>query len=251
MIIFASFIILATLTFLIKEARQLVLARNIRDWMIDAAGLLVQGIAVPLLQITLIYWLFSLALPQAKGSLGLSPLFAFLLNFIFVDYLYYWNHRLLHGKSLWKAHAVHHTAEHLDLFITSRNTIWTSFLIVYLWVNGLFIFLLKDPRAFILSASITASLDLWRHTSFFFTPNSFAHRALAIFLITPNEHAWHHSSKQSGKNFGANLSLWDRLHATYYSPATLPQVLGIPLNLNITRKLLFPFKDKASVNYGN
>ncbi len=47
-----------------------------------------------------------------------------------------------------------------------------SLLIVDPWVNGLLIFLLKDPRAFILSASITASLDLWRHTSFFFTPAS-------------------------------------------------------------------------------
>jgi sterol desaturase/sphingolipid hydroxylase (fatty acid hydroxylase superfamily) len=251
MIIFASFIILAALTFAIKEARRVVLARSTRDWAMDAAGLLVQGVAVPLLQVTLIYGLLSLLFPQAKGSLTLSPILAFLLNFIFVDYLYYWNHRLLHGKTLWKAHAVHHTAEHLDLFITSRNTIWTSLLIVYLWVNGLFIFLLKDPRAFILSASITASLDLWRHTSFFFTPDSFVHRALAIFLITPNEHAWHHSRRQFGKNFGANLSLWDRLHGTYYSPATLPQVLGIPLNLNLTRKLLFPFKDKSLVNYGN
>jgi sterol desaturase/sphingolipid hydroxylase (fatty acid hydroxylase superfamily) len=251
MIIFASFIILATLTFIIKGVRRVVLARNSKDWMIDAAGLLVQGIAVPFLQITLIYWLFSLLLPQAKGSIEVSPVLSFLLNFIFVDYLYYWNHRLLHGKTLWSAHAVHHTAEHLDLFITSRNTLWTSLLIVYLWMNGLFIFLLKDPQAFILSASITASLDLWRHTSFFFTPNSLAHCTLATLLITPNEHAWHHSSKQSGKNFGANLSLWDRLHGTYYSPAKLPQALGIPLNLNVTRKLLFPFKEKSSVSYGN
>nr|AUN37164.1 sterol desaturase-like protein [uncultured bacterium] len=251
MIIFASFIILAALTFVIKEARRVVLARNSKDWLLDATGLLVQGIAIPLLQITLIYRLFSLFLPQAKGSLELSTVSAFLLNFIFVDYLYYWNHRLLHSKTLWTVHAVHHTAEHLDLFITSRNTLWTSLLIIYLWVNGLFIFLLKDPRAFILSASITASLDLWRHTSFFFTPDSFAHRTLKILFITPNEHAWHHSSKQSGKNFGANLSLWDRLHGTYYSPAKLPQALGIQLKLNITRKLFFPFKDKSSIPYGN
>jgi sterol desaturase/sphingolipid hydroxylase (fatty acid hydroxylase superfamily) len=251
MIIFASFIILAALTFIVKEARRGVLARNTKDWMLDATGLLVQGVAIPILQITLIYWLFSLLLPQAKGSFEISPLIAFLLNFVCVDYLYYWNHRLLHGKTLWKMHAVHHTAEHFDLFITSRNTLWTSLLIVYLWVNSFFIFLLKDPRAFILSASITASLDLWRHTAFFFTPNSFAHRVLAILLITPNEHAWHHSSNQTGKNFGANLSLWDRLHGTYYSPLKLPQALGIPLNLNVTRKLLFPFKEKSSVSYGN
>src|SRR5205085_9902156 len=114
MIIFASFIILAALTFAGKETRRVVLARNSKDWLLDTTGLLVQGIIIPLLQITLIYWLFSLLLPQAKGSLALSPVIAFLLNFVVVDYLYYWNHRLLHGKTLWIAHAVHHTAEHLD-----------------------------------------------------------------------------------------------------------------------------------------
>jgi sterol desaturase/sphingolipid hydroxylase (fatty acid hydroxylase superfamily) len=251
MIIFASFLILAGLTFVIASARRQLLRRKSRDWLLDAAGLLIQGIAIPFLQITLIYGLFSLLLPQAKGSLALPPWLAFLLNFVVVDYLYYWNHRLLHGRVLWDTHAVHHTAEHLDLFITSRNTLWTSLLIVYLWANGLFIFLLQDPRAFILAASLTASLDLWRHTSFFFRPGSFAHRALAMMLITPNEHAWHHSRNQTGKNFGANLSLWDRLHGTYYCPAELPHEMGIPLNLNVTRMLLFPFKEKSPVSYGS
>jgi sterol desaturase/sphingolipid hydroxylase (fatty acid hydroxylase superfamily) len=250
MIILVSFIFLTALSFLVQAVRRQVLARNGRDWVLDASGLLIQGIAIPFLQITFIYGLLSLFLPQAKGALAVSPWLAFLLNFVFVDYLYYWNHRLLHGKTLWKTHAVHHTAEHLDLFITSRNTLWTSLLIVYLWANGLFIFLLKDPRAFILSASITASLDLWRHTSFYFTPASRAHRLLAMFLITPNEHAWHHSRNQPNKNFGANLSFWDKLHGTYYSPAKLPQSMGIPLNLNVTRMLLFPFKEKSSVSYG-
>lgn len=250
MIILASFLILAVLTLVPREARRLVLARKGADWLLDAAGLLVQGIAIPFLQITLIYGLFSLFLPDAKGALEISPVPAFLLNFVVVDYLYYWNHRLLHGRTLWETHAVHHTAEHLDLFITSRNTLWTSLLIVYLWANGLFIFLLKDPRAFILSASITASLDLWRHTSFSFQPTSLAHRALRVVLITPNEHAWHHSSNRTGKNFGANLSIWDRLHGTYYSPAELPQSMGIPLPFNLTRKLLFPFAEKSPVSYG-
>jgi sterol desaturase/sphingolipid hydroxylase (fatty acid hydroxylase superfamily) len=242
MIVFASFVILAALTFSIRASRRAALARNAQDWTLDVAGLLVQGVAVQALQITFIYWLFSILLPQAKGSLEVSPALAFLLNFVVVDYFYYWNHRLLHGKILWATHAVHHTAENLDLFITSRNTLWTSLLIVYVWVNGLFIFLLKDPRAFILSASITASLDLWRHTSFFFSPNSLAHRAIAFLFIMPNEHAWHHSSDKSTKNFGANLSVWDRLHGTYYSPDFLPQRLGIPSALNLRRKLFFPFK---------
>jgi sterol desaturase/sphingolipid hydroxylase (fatty acid hydroxylase superfamily) len=159
-----------------------------------------------------------------------------------VDYLYYWNHRALHTQALWKTHAVHHTPEHADVFITSRNTLWTPLLLVYLWANGLMIFLLKDPVPFLLAASITASLDLWRHTTFITAPGSVLHRALAGLLVTPNEHLWHHSRERAGCNFGANLSLWDRLHGTYYSPTARPARLGIPVRLALSRKLLFPFR---------
>jgi sterol desaturase/sphingolipid hydroxylase (fatty acid hydroxylase superfamily) len=251
MIVFATFALLAALTFAVKASRRATFARKAQDWMLDMAGLIAQGVGIPILQITFVFGLFSRVLPQARGALEISPIIAFLLNFIVVDYLYYWNHRLLHGKSLWDTHAVHHTPEHLDLFITSRNTLWTSLLIVYVWANGLLIFLLKDPRAFLLSVSITASLDLWRHTSFFFQPNVFLHRIVAFCLITPNEHAWHHSSAKPNKNFGANLSIWDRLHGTYYSPASLPEHFGIPSNLDLKRKLFYPFTNKSSVRYGN
>lgn len=241
MLVFVAFVSLAIITLMVKESRRAVLSRDASAWLLDTAGLWVQGILIPLLQMTLVYSLFSLLLPQAKGSLDLHPIAAFLLNFVVVDYLYYWNHRLLHGKIFWQTHAVHHTAEHLDLFITSRNTLWTSLLIVYVWVNGFFIFLLREPQAYILAVSLTASLDLWRHTTFGFRQRSAFYGLLAALLITPHEHAWHHSSTKSGRNFGANLSLWDKLHGTYYSPAASPEQLGIPTSLTLPRKLLFPF----------
>jgi sterol desaturase/sphingolipid hydroxylase (fatty acid hydroxylase superfamily) len=241
MLVFAAFISLAIITLAVKESRRAALSRDASTWLLDTAGLLVQGILIPLLQTTLVYSLFSFLLPQAKGSLDLHPITAFLLNFVVVDYLYYWNHRLLHGKTFWQMHAVHHTAEHLDLFITSRNTLWTSLLIVYVWVNGFFIFLLREPQAYILAVSLTASLDLWRHTAFGLKQKSAFYRLLASLLITPHEHAWHHSNTKSGHNFGANLSLWDKVHRTYYSPAASPEQLGIPTSLTLPRKLLFPF----------
>ena len=241
MLVFAAFLILTVITFAVKESRRAMMSRDSSLWLLDMSGLLVQGILIPVLQTTLVYSLFSILLPQAKGLLDLHPVAAFLLNFVVVDYLYYWNHRLLHGKTFWQTHAVHHTAEHLDLFITSRNTLWTSLLIVYVWTNGFFIFLLRDPRAYILAVSLTASLDLWRHTTLGFKRDSLLYHSIAPLFITPHEHAWHHSRTKPGCNFGANLSLWDKLHGTYYNPATLPQKLGIPTSLNLTRKLLFPY----------
>src|ERR1051325_12152820 len=111
MIVFATFVLLAAVTFAANEARRGPLARTAQEWMLDAAGLVAQGVLIPLMQIALVYWLFSHLWPQWRGSLDLSPGAAFLLNFVVVDYLYYWNHRLLHGKRLWDAHAVHHRSE--------------------------------------------------------------------------------------------------------------------------------------------
>jgi sterol desaturase/sphingolipid hydroxylase (fatty acid hydroxylase superfamily) len=68
------------------------------------------------------------------------------------------------------------------------------------------------------------------------------HRIVSIVIITPNEHIWHHSSDRAGSNFGANLSIWDRMHGTYSNPDHRPESLGIPLQLGLRRKLLFPFR---------
>src|ERR1051325_2903041 len=198
MIVLISFWLLASLTLLLERERARALQRNPSEWTLDVAGLLVQGIVVPSLQIALAYGFLNLLAPAAKASLDLSPALAFLLNFVAVDYLYYWNHRALHTQAFWKTHAVHHTTEHADVFITSRNTLWTPLLLVYLCANGLMIFLLKDPVPFLLAASITASLDLWRHTTFITAPGSVLHRALAGLLVTPNEHLWHHSRERAG-----------------------------------------------------
>lgn len=246
MIVFISFWLLVALTFSLDGERASALKRSVTDWTLDLSGLLVQGLAIPALEVGMVYGLLNITAPQVKGSLEISWASAFLLNFVVVDYLYYWNHRLLHSKMFWKTHAVHHTADRVDVFITSRNTLWAPLLIVYVWANGISLFLLKDPVPFLLSASITASLDLWRHTSFFTAPGSLLHRAVSLVIITPNEHIWHHSSTRADENFGANLSIWDRMHGTYGSAAHRPEKLGIPLGLGLNRKLLFPFRNRRS-----
>jgi sterol desaturase/sphingolipid hydroxylase (fatty acid hydroxylase superfamily) len=197
---------------------------------------------VPLLQAVAVYGLLGLAAPALKGSLDVSPVAAFLLNFVAVDYLYYWNHRLLHCDYLWGAHAIHHTPEQVDVFVTSRNTLWSPLLIVYVWANGFFLFVLKEPAAYLLAASVTASLDLWRHTTFAPRAGSFLHRVMRLLLITPREHAWHHSTLRAEANFGANLCVWDRIHKTYFTSSESPDSFGIKSDLDFKRKLMFPFR---------
>ena len=128
-------------------------------------------------------------------------------------------------------HAVHHTPEMFDVFITARNTLWTPLLIAYIWANGLGLFLLAEPGPFMAAAALTASLDLWRHTTFSPVPGSCGRIvSSALVLITPHEHMWHHSHDRADDNFGANLALWDRLHGTYYR-GVVPPACGLALGL--------------------
>jgi sterol desaturase/sphingolipid hydroxylase (fatty acid hydroxylase superfamily) len=251
MIVFLAFFTLAVLTWILPTTRMTASSRSFPDWLVDAVGLTMQGFVIPLLQILLIRDVLDWAFPAWKGSLAISPLFAFALNFLGVDYLYYWNHRLLHHEALWPLHSVHHSAEQVDVFTTGRNTFWTPFFIVYLWINGILSFLLKDPAFFLLGASCTAALDLWRHSSFFPSVGHPFHRAFGALFITPHEHHLHHArpdeslGEKAHANFSANWSVWDRIHGTYRFSDSSPREFGSGEDRSVLGTLFLPRGDKA------
>ncbi|MEM9905566.1 MAG: sterol desaturase family protein [Cyanobacteria bacterium P01_D01_bin.44] len=209
------------------------------DWVLDLCGLGMQGIVIPALQIGLLYQGLHWLLPQGANSVALPSMAGFFLSSVLVDYGYYWNHRWLHAQG-WAIHRVHHTVTQLDVLGTSRNTLWSSFFILYLWVHGLMIYLLSDPSGYLWGISLTAMLDLWRHSQLGPKSESWLYRWLSPWLVLPQDHAWHHA--QHTCNFGANLKLWDWLHGTArYSPE-FPESLGIETSLSLWQKLLSPFE---------
>ena len=241
MLVFFTFVILLALTVTNSKQPFLLWKKSREDWLLDGIGLFFQGIVIPFLQIAVVFQLYHLLLPDTRALLNLYPIAAFLLSFVFVDYLYYWNHRLFHTRKLWFVHQVHHTVTEMDVLGTSRNTLWTSFLIVYLWIHSLFIYLLQDPNWYILGISLSSALDLWRHSSFSPLPNSRLYRYLSPWLILPQDHAWHHSSNCIHGNYGANFKLWDKIHGTYYQSDKAPSSHGIDSSLSFISKLFLPF----------
>ncbi|MEH2063646.1 MAG: sterol desaturase family protein [Nostoc sp.] len=241
LLIFGSFIGLFGWTIINQVGRTQLKVKTREDWLIDATGLTIQGILIPLLQATLVYWLYQHLLPTQQGYLKVSVVPAFIISFVVVDYLYYWNHRLLHTKILWKVHQVHHTVTQMDVLGTSRNTLWTSLFIIYLWIHTLFLYLLADPTGYLLGVSLTSALDLWRHSSLIIPANTRLYQFLSPWLILPQDHAWHHCREIHNYNYGANLKIWDKLHGTYYESKQLPSIIGIPSSLNLFQKLFFPF----------
>ncbi len=237
MIVFITFWVLIIFTLTRQDIRTI----SWQDWLLDIAGLLFQGLVIPILQITVVYQGYKMLFSDWENSINLTSSLAFLLSFVVIDYLYYWNHRLLHTAWLWPLHQVHHTMTQRNVFGTSRNTLWTSFFILYLWVHSLFIYLLADPTGYILGVSLTSALDLWRHSEIEPQPNSFMTRFLSPWLILPRDHAWHHSNDSTIGNYGANLKIWDRLHGTYFSHNLPPMSLGITTKLTLIQKIFFPF----------
>jgi sterol desaturase/sphingolipid hydroxylase (fatty acid hydroxylase superfamily) len=232
---------LLLVTAVLPSTRKRLFHKPAADWLLDGSGLFVQGTLIPWIQTAVLYVAYVKFLPAYKGQLEIPAALAFGLNFVLVDYLYYWNHRVFHRAGFWPLHVVHHTMTDMDVLGTSRNTLWTSFLIVYVWVNSLLLFLLADPAPYVLSITATASLDMWRHSKFCTSSSGWLHRLLGSVLITPLHHAIHHSESETAGNYGANLNLWDRLHGTYRAADEVPVKLGVQTELSLARKLVWPF----------
>lgn len=238
-LLFISFSIIAFIGLLSDESRKLTLSRSGEEWTADFAGLFIQGTiipAVPFLTVPLLTELF----PALAGSINLDPFSQFLISFVFVDYLYYWNHRLFHRRHYWPIHRLHHSSRHLDIFATSRNSLITSFLFVYVWSQIIGMYFLKDSTAFMLGLGLTFALDLWRHSGIDHGTR-FNQLAGAVF-ITPAHHVLHHSVTGRTRNYGANLSIWDRLHGTFSNEYVMNNNLEKLSDKNVWKELLFPWK---------
>ena len=223
-----------------KGRRLNFLKRKLDDNVVDALSLGIQGLVIPLLQYLLIFYAFSYLFPGLKNSIILPNWAGFLINFIFVDFLYYLVHRNMHSDMLWGFHLLHHSAKEMDIVVSSRNSVWTSFLFPYLWFNSFFIFALENKTGYIFAVSLTAMLDLWRHSYLSFNPKSKVYEGISLILHTPIHHAWHHSRRTSRVNFGANLCIWDRLFGTYAHKHEFPKDIGFDLKSDLKTKLFLP-----------
>lgn len=205
------------------------------DAVLNLAGLGVQGALVPLVG----YWIATHVLaarwPAFAGALQIGWVGAFLLNFVVVDFLYYWQHRLFHRVSwLWAMHLCHHASPTISVWATSRNSLVINFLFVYMLVNPVLGFLCDRPEGFFAAAALTASLDLWRHSRL-------PIRVAPPLLVSPAQHHAHHSLDGQGVNFGANLIVWDRWFGTERRVEAYPRRYGTEGAPGPWRQFLFPW----------
>lgn len=165
-----------------------------------------------------------------------------LLTFAAADFFAYWQHRLFHGRRLWKFHAVHHGSTALD---------WLSAVRVHP-VNEIAARLFQFIPLILLGfpvAAVAAYVPFLTLYGIFLHANvPWDFGPLRCVLASPRFHRWHHTSQEEGrdKNFAGLFPLWDLLFGTYHLPRDRkPErfgTVGEPVPEGFLAQLAYPFR---------
>ncbi len=164
-----------------------------------------------------------------------------LLLLLAVDLVQYWIHRAYHEVPwLWKIHAIHHSAEHLDWLAGSRNHTLQIFIDRSLATVPIYL-LGADPAALDAFVLIAGTWAVFIHCNVGI-PFGF----LRTIIATPQFHHWHHSSDKPAidTNYAVTFSFLDRLFGTYHLPEHhWPLHYGTtkPVPPGLWRQFLYPF----------
>lgn len=134
------------------------------------------------------------------------------------DLGYYWAHRLMHTKPLWRTHQWHHSPNYMYWLAGCRATIPHQLLVTAPYVLAAPI-LYPAPWWVFTALGILSYLVVdWMHLNV-----NWGGTVLEWVSVTPRYHHVHHSSNPRHYNFnlGNMFTFWDRLFGTYVDPETL------------------------------
>ena len=159
------------------------------------------------------------------------------------DVLVYWFHRASHAwEPLWRFHAVHHTAEHLDWVAAHREHP----------VDGICTALAANLPAFALGfrmdalAALIAFRAVW--AIYVHSNVRLPLGPLRVLLGGPELHHWHHAKQERTQHNFANLAPWlDVVFGTYHRPDPRHEeqyALGVmePMPRGYIAQLVQPFR---------
>ncbi len=163
--------------------------------------------------------------------LALPHWLAFVVGLILMDCLIYWQHRLFHRvPMLWRLHRMHHSDLAFDVTTALRFhpiEMLLSLLIKFAAVIALGL----SPMTILVFEILLNGLAMFNHGNVRLPAS--IDRLLRRLIVTPDFHRVHHSLDvvESNRNFGFNLSIWDRLFGSYQAqPALGHDAMHIGLN---------------------
>ncbi len=150
------------------------------------------------------------------------------LALLLLDLAIYWQHRWLHvAPWLWPLHRVHHTDVTLDATSALRFHP-LEILLSLAFKLALVVVLGAAPLAVLVFETLLSSFALVTHANLALPPR--VDRVVRWLLVTPTMHRVHHSTRveEQHRNFGFNLSVWDRVFGSYASKTRdVPQSFGV------------------------
>lgn len=150
----------------------------------------------------------------------ISPLGAFLVYFVVLDFFDYWYHRASHQFNWWWAlHGLHHSQQNMNLWSDNRNHLLDDFLRdIYMGVIALCIGV--EPSQYVMLVSVSRILQSLQHANVRIHFGWLGERL----LVSPRYHRMHHAigvgheSKGAGTlggcNFAVLLPVWDIIFRT-------------------------------------
>lgn len=154
----------------------------------------------------------------------------FALSLLLLDLLIWAQHAAFHRLPwLWRIHRVHHADRDID---TSTALRFHPFEIgLSMLIKSAAVLLLGAPAvAVIVFEIVLNAMALFNHANVRLPVA--LDRVLRLLLVTPDMHRIHHSvdAREHQRNFGFNLSVWDRLFGSYLHAPRAGQ-LGMRIGL--------------------
>ncbi len=143
------------------------------------------------------------------------------------DFIYYWNHRLMHeSRYMWALHVVHHSSEHYNLSTALRQPVADALGTTLPY--GVLCLLGISPQLVGTARGVNLLYQFWIHTE---TIGRLGPPEAV--LNTPSHHRVHHGSNRRylDRNHGSILIVWDRLFGTF-EPEGEPVVYGLTKNID-------------------
>ncbi|MDB5557802.1 MAG: Sterol desaturase [Enterovirga sp.] len=177
------------------------------------------------------------------GPLAQLPFWGQVVAFlILADLMMYWTHRLFHGASLWRYHAIHHAPEHLDWTSATRfhpiNIIFHSVL-----ADAVLLLLGISPEVLVYLSPFNVAMSAFVHANLDWTLGPFRY-----VIAGPVFHRWHHTDPERGgdKNFAPTFPVFDLIFGTFHMPkGELPDGYGVDdaaFPEGLGAQLLYPFR---------
>ncbi len=167
----------------------------------------------------------------------------FALLMVVADFTQYWVHRAFHAVPvLWRFHAIHHSADHMDWLAGSRLHLVDVAVTRGLTYVPIYLLGFADGPLFAYLVVVSAQATfIHANVRFTFGP-------LRYIVATPQFHHWHHAAEAEAvdKNFAVHLPILDVVFGTAYLPDRWPGAYGIaggqPPPAGYFRQLWWPFK---------